>query len=131
MRLARVTVLRNDVRTIGCRFYALQNSPLADSEHLPGPKQPAVEVVTQRFATAVAAHNAFVRRAEKGRNPQQRKLTPSTTAVCFQTDFYAKDHGQDWACGFSKATTSVVVRTVVTSPALNAFLVTRKAFDAL
>src|SRR5690242_19623355 len=49
MRLGRITVQRSGGRIVGCRFYTLQGSPLAHSEHLPGPKQPAIEIETTRY----------------------------------------------------------------------------------
>jgi hypothetical protein len=110
---------------VGCRFYALQDSPLHESEHLPGPHQPAIEIVTVRYPSTIAAHNAFVRLSEKGRNVQQASIVGQAPGLCFQTDFYPKDDGLDWACAFSKGDVMVVVRTVVTSPALNAILVAR------
>lgn len=131
MRLGRVTVLKSGGRVIGCRIYALQGSPFSASENLPGPNQPAVEVVVTSYSTAVAAHNAFVRAAQQGRNPQQNALGRGITGVCFQTDFYPRDKGQDWACGFSLGTRAVLVRTVVVSPALGAVLVTRRVLSAL
>lgn len=120
MRLARVTVLRSGGRVVGCRFYALQGSPLSTSEHLPGPNQPAVEIETYRYQSDVAAHNAFVRASERGTNVQQESIVGQAPGLCFQLDFFAHDHGTDWACSFSKGTTMAIVRTVVTSPALNA-----------
>jgi hypothetical protein len=131
MRLAKITVLHSAGSVIGCRFYALQNSALHDSERLPGPNQPAVEIVTQRFRSAVDAHNAFVRAAESGRNAQQEDLGRSVTGLCFQIDFYAKDHGSDWACAASLGAKTLLVRTVVTSPALDAATVTRRVLGAL
>ena len=131
MRLGRITVLRSADRPVGCRFYALQGSSLHSSEHLPGPNQPAVEITTRRFASSTAAHNAFVRTARAGANPQQVDLGGGTVGVCFQTAFYAKDHGTDWACATSRGSTSLLVRTVVTSPALNAKLVTQRVLRGL
>jgi hypothetical protein len=131
MRLGRITVLRSAGRTVGCRFYALQDSALHVSEHLPGPRQPAVEITTQRYTSAAAAHNGFVLVARRGTNPQQVDLGGGRVGVCFQTDFYAQDHGTDWACAGSTGVTAVVVRTVVTSPALNAQLVTERVLRDL
>jgi hypothetical protein len=131
MRLARVTVLRSGGRVVGCRFYALQDSPLSQSEHLPGPHQPVIEITTYRYPSELAAHNAFVRLAEKGTNPQTASIVGQAPGVCFQTDFYAKDAGKDWACAFSKGDTMVLVRTVVTSPALSAILVARAVAEQL
>ena len=126
MRLARIAVLRSGGSVVGCRFYALQHSPLSISENLPGPHQPAVEIETYRYRSATDAHNGFVRLAEKeGSNLQQDRIVGRALGLCYQTRFYPKDHGTDWACAFSKGTVMAVVRTVVTSPALNAKRVAR------
>jgi hypothetical protein len=125
MRLARITVLRSGGKVVGCRLYALQGSPLAQSEHLPGPNQPAIEIETVRYPTMPAAHNAFVRLGEKGSNVQQAAIVGQGPGLCFQVRFYPKDNGKDWACAFNVANVLVVVRTVVTSPALSAILVAR------
>jgi hypothetical protein len=114
MRLGRITVLRSGGRAVGCRFYALQNSPLHTSEHLPGPGQPVVEITTARFRSALAAHNALARLGTAGRNPQQVRFG-ATLGLCFQTDFYPKDRGRDWACAASLGTLEVVVRGVDTT----------------
>lgn len=130
MRLERITVLRSGGRVVGCRFYALQDSPLHNSEHLPGPNQPAVEIETVRYHSADAAHNAFVLVARRGSNPQQARIG-STTGVCFQTAFYRRDQGRDWACAYNLGPTVVVVRTVVLSPALNVIEVARAVAQRL
>jgi hypothetical protein len=131
MRLDRITVLTSAGRTVGCRFYALQNSPLHDSEHLPGPHQPAVELTTTRYRSAAAAHNAFVLTARHGTNPQQADISLDNPGVCYQIDFYPRDNGKDWACAYSVGKTAVVVRTVVVSPALNVILVAREVAKQL
>jgi hypothetical protein len=131
MRLGRITVLRSSGRAVGCRFYALQDSSLHSQEHLPGPGQPAVEIVTQRYPSATAAHNGFVRVARTGTNPQRVALGGGRVGVCFQTDFYAPDRGADWACAGSSGPVAVVVRTVVTSPALDVKLVTQRVLDGV
>lgn len=131
MRLARITVLRSGGRVVGCRFYALQGSPLSTSEHLPGPHQPAVEIETFRYPSDVSAHNAFVRASERGRNVQQASIVGQAPGLCFQINFFAEDHGTDWACSFSKGKAMAIVRTVVTSPALNAVAVARAVASKL
>jgi hypothetical protein len=125
MRLGRLTVLRSAGRVVGCRFYALQGSPLHASEHLPGPRQPVVEVATQRFASATAAHNALVSAARGGRNPQQVPFGRAGTGVCYQTAFYPKDRGRDWACGATLGTLRVLVRTVDTTGTFSTATLTR------
>jgi hypothetical protein len=124
MRLARITVLHSAGSTVGCRFYALQGSPLHGSEHLPGPHQPAVDIVVDRYRSGRDAHNAVVRTAERGRNLQAAGI--GDFGACYQTRFFAEDRGEDWACAFQTGTRVVVVRTVVVSPALNVVLVARR-----
>jgi hypothetical protein len=124
MRLDRITVLRSGGAVVGCRMYALQGSPLSASEHLPPANQPAIEIRLTHYRSALAAHNAIVLSARAGANPQQARIA-GTTGVCYQTRFYAKDRGQDWACAYAVGTTLVVVRTVVVDPAFTAIQVTR------
>jgi hypothetical protein len=131
MRLDKITVLRSGGKVVGCRFYGLQH-PTAEcgasclaGEHLPPATQPAIEITTARYPSMVAAHNAFVVLGEKGRNVQQDTIVGEGPGLCFQTDFYPKDKGRDWACAFNVGAKLVVVRTVVTSPALSAIQVAR------
>ena len=131
IRLGRLNVLRLAGRVVGCRFYALQGGSLHASEHLPGPRQPAVEIVTQRYARATLAHNVFVRLAERGTNPQQARLAPGNVGVCFQNDFYAKDRGADWACAASVGATTVVVRTVDTTGPFNTITLAKRVLGGL
>lgn len=130
MRLSTITVLRSGGKVIGCRFYALQNDPLAVSENLPGANQPVVEIVTRQFPSATAAHNAFVVTGEQGTNYQQTKLG-STTGLCYQTEFYPRDHGTDYACTVSKGSTQLIVRSVDTTDSLSPSLVTAQVLGAL
>ncbi|MGN6606356.1 MAG: hypothetical protein ACTHMS_05015 [Jatrophihabitans sp.] len=124
MRLDRITVLRSGGAVVGCRIYALQGSPLSQSEKLPPGRQPALEVTITRYGSAKAAYNATVLVARRGTNPQQVRLQ-GTTGVCFQTAFYRADHGRDWACAVPHGVTMVLVRTVVTSPSFNAVQATK------
>jgi hypothetical protein len=113
MRLGRITRLKgSDVS--GCRFYALQGSSLHASEHLPGPKQPVLEIVVHRYASVFTAQNVVALTARAGHNPQRVSLGP-TKGACFQINFYPKDHGKDWACAASKKRTEIVVRSVDTT----------------
>lgn len=130
MRLDRIAVLNSGGHVVGCRFYPLSH-PTAQcdasclrGEHLPGPNQPVVEITTQRYTSAAAAHNAFVRTALRGSNPQQVALGGGVTGVCFQTDFYARDHGTDYACAVSKGKAVLLVRTVDTTSAYSTKIIT-------
>jgi hypothetical protein len=125
MRLDKITKLTQSGRTVGCRFYALEHpgdgcdaSCLA-AEHLPPGNQPAIEIVSTKYASSTAARNAFILLAEKGSNYQQEQIRAGLKGLCYQTNFWAHDNGKDWACAFSVGATMVVIRTVVTDPALN------------
>jgi hypothetical protein len=124
MRLARTELVLTGGRPSGCRFFALQHSPLHRSEHLPGPHQPAIAITSTRYRSSAAARDALVRLARAGTNPQ-RAAIGGHEGACFQQAFYPPDRGRDWACAFAHATTLVLVRTVVTSPALTVVEVAR------
>jgi hypothetical protein len=127
MRLARVEVLTSAGRVRGCQIYALQHSQYHASEHLPGPRQPAVEVTATEYASANAAHNAVARLADAGQDPRRARIGAGIVGACYRTSFDPTDHGQDWACAFSRARTEVQVRTAVVSPASDALEVARAA----
>jgi hypothetical protein len=120
MRLARITVLRSGGSVIGCQFFALQGSPLATSEHLPGPKQPVISLVTSRYGSALAAHNAMVLLARAGTSGSQVRLHGGVVGVVYRTNFDPHDHGRDWVCAFARGTGLTVIKTVVTDTSVNA-----------
>jgi hypothetical protein len=128
MRLERTTVQHSGGKTVGCEFFALQDSPLATSERLPGPKQPVLRVLTVRYPSATAAHNAMVRLADAGKNAQQVKITTKVTGLAYQTDFYPADRGHDWAVAISTGAMLITIETVVTSPSLSAVTLARHLF---
>ncbi len=130
MRLGRVTRLKSGGKVVGCRIYALQTGVLHAREHLPGPDQPAVEITTQQYPNALAAHNAFVRRSQAGTDPQPVPFG-SVTGVCFQNDFDPQDKGTDYACTVNKATTVVLVRTVDTTGTFNTAAVMKAVLRAV
>jgi len=115
MRLARVQVLRQGGTTIGCRFYALQGSPLATSEHLPGPNQPVVEITSSTFANTIAAHNALARLADAGTDPAQYTISDGIVGVAFRIRFDPSDGAKDWAVAFNKDSTLVVIKTAISN----------------
>lgn len=120
MRLDAIAVLRSGGEVIGCRFYPLghptSQCDLAclNGEHLPPASQPAIEITRTRYASVAAARAALVSLGKAGTKPQPVQIGQGLGGVCFQTEFYPKDHGRDWACAFSKAAALVVVRTVAT-----------------
>ena len=114
MRLGRVTRLHGNGIS-GCRFYALQGSSLHASEHLPGPDQPVLEILTRRFGLPYEARKAMLFLAQAGKNGQHVPIGKAGGGVCFQTSFYPKDHGTDWACAAIKGRTEVVVHSVDTT----------------
>lgn len=120
MRLARIQVLRAGAAVAGCRFYALQGSPYATSEHLPGPSQPVIRIDVLAYASTVAAHNAMVLRARAGTSASRVTLTTGDVAVDYQTTFDPADRGQDWACAVAHGTALIVVTTAVSRTSVNA-----------
>lgn len=122
-RLDRITVLIRSGRVVGCRFYALQHTTAQcdqaclDHERLPPADVPGIEIRATRYKTATDAHNAFVLAAEAGRDVQRATIESSNTGLCYRTTVWAHDNGTDWACAFSKGSTAIVIRTVVTAPA--------------
>jgi len=113
MRLGRITRLTG-AGVSGCRFYALQGSPLHASEHLPGPKQPVLEIIARSYPSELSAHNAVATDARSGHSAQRASFG-KIEGACFQTNFYPKDHGQDWACAANKQRTEVVIHSVDTT----------------
>ncbi|MDT4939822.1 MAG: hypothetical protein QOG80_3493 [Pseudonocardiales bacterium] len=128
MRLARIQVLRRGSAVVGCRFYAIQGSSLATSEHLPGPNQPVIEITSAKYATHVAASNALVRIARKGTEPNQYPIAGSVVGVAYRATFDPGDGARDWSVGFAKNTTLVVVRTASDVTSLNALTLARAVF---
>ena len=118
MRLGRVTVLTASGKLVGCRFYGQQspndqcNATCLAKEKLPPGKQPAIEITTVRYRSDLDAHNAIALIARSGTQPQQVDIGTNNIGVCYQTTFYVKDAGKDWACTFSIAKLAVVVKTV-------------------
>jgi hypothetical protein len=120
MRLARIATLTQGSTVVGCRFYALQGVALTKSEHLPGPNQPALEIVTSTFTSAVAARNAAVALAEAGTNQRVVTLSGGVMGDVFQTTFDPADGPSDWTLVFNKDAKLVVVRTAVTDDSIDA-----------
>jgi hypothetical protein len=129
MRLARVQVLRQGGTTIGCRFFALQGSPLATSERLPGPNQPVIQITSSVFADALAAHNALVRLADAGTDPAQYTIRVGIVGVAFRTTFDPSDGAKDWAVAFNKGSTLVVVKTAVSETSADALAIARSVIS--
>jgi hypothetical protein len=125
MRLARITVARNRGRVTGCRFYALQHSALHDSEHLPGPHQPAVQITIVRYPTATSAKSGVAAHVALGTAAQRARFGPDTFGACFRAAFYAPDHGTDWGCAVGAGTDEVLVQTVDTTTALDVVTLTK------
>lgn len=111
MRLDHIQVLKRGTAIVGCRFFAIQGSALAASEHLPGPNQPVIEFTSAHYADDLSAHNALARAAEKGTDPNQYQIAAGVVGVAYRTAFDPADGARDWAVGFAKKTTLVVVRT--------------------
>jgi hypothetical protein len=120
MRLARVEVLTRGTTSAGCRFYALQGTALSQSEHLPGPNQPALEIVSTAYANETTARNAAVAIATAGTNQQVVTLTGGVAADLFQAAFDPTDGSNDWQLVFNKGATLVTIKTAVTDSSLDA-----------
>ncbi len=120
VRMGRITVLSAGGKPIGCRFYADQDPSYRASEHLPGPNQPVMQLVSSHYPDATAAHNATVRIAQAGHNAYQASLGAGIEGISFQTRFDPADGDRDWAYAFRKGKTRVVVATVQVDTAFNA-----------
>jgi hypothetical protein len=131
MRLDQITIQTSGAKVIGCRIYALEHAnaqcdlSCLTAENLPPSNQPAVEIESMRYASATAARSAFIEIAKAGTAVQQDQIAAGNTGLCYQTDFWSKDAGKDWACTFSVGSTVVVIRTVVVSPAENVVEIAR------
>ena len=111
MRLARIQVLKRGTSVAGCRFFAIQGSYLAESEHLPGPNQPVIEIQTSRYATELDAHNALAVASTRGADQNQYPVATGAVGVAYRTTFDPQDGNRDWAFGFNKKATLVIVST--------------------
>jgi hypothetical protein len=100
--MGRITALSAGGKPIGCRFYADQDPSYRASEHLPGPNQPVMQIVSSHYADATAAHNATVRIAQAGHNAYQANLGVGIEGISFQTRFDPADGNRDWAYAFRK-----------------------------
>jgi hypothetical protein len=111
-RIDHSVVLTSAKKTVGCQFFDVTGEfagPTA--ENLPPPTQASIEIRTAVYPSADSVHNALARLAGAGAQPEQVTVTPNLVGELFQTNFYAADHGQDWACAFIKGTTLVTVLT--------------------
>jgi hypothetical protein len=131
MRLDKITELRQDGKTVGCRFYALEHpgdgcdEVCLKNERLPPADQPAVEIIATKYRTAGDAYNAFVRLGSAGTLVEQDQVESGNTGLCFETNFWPHDKGTDWACAFSKGTTMVLIKTVVIGSSLDVVEIAR------
>ncbi len=104
---------------MGCTWYPVPG-PTAQcgetcylGEELPPASQADVKISSSTYPSVTAAHNAFIRLAEQGTALQQFDVAPHNTGLYFQTDFWAHDHGKDFACDFAVGDRVVVIDTVV------------------
>ena len=91
VRMGRITVQSTGGKPIGCRFFADQDPNYRASEHLPGPNQPVMQIVSNHYANATAAHNATVKIAQAGHNAYQADLSAGVEGISFQTRFDPAD----------------------------------------
>jgi hypothetical protein len=112
-RIYRVTVTGSSPPT--CRFFFW-----APDFH------PVLMIAPTKAASATAAYNTMVKTGEKGTNPQSVKgLVSGVDGVLYQTQFYAQDQGQDWACTFAKGALVVTVYTDQDNVSYNALHIAR------
>ncbi len=109
MRLIRTVVLTQARRAVGCDFYADPN--FAASEHLPGPKQPAVSVRVARYATATIAFNTMARIGSAGGSAHEVNLSAQVKGVAYRTRFDPADGKADWAYVYNVGSKVVTVLT--------------------
>ena len=80
-----------------------------------------LEIQPVTYPSADAAYNAMVLAGKRGTNVTGVPgLIPGVDAVLYQTPFYGRDDGRDWAAAFAKGTTMVIVRTDQTDVSYNA-----------
>jgi hypothetical protein len=124
MRLARSTVIARAGKPIGCQFFAVQGQSYDQSEHLPGPNQPAIEITAARYGSELAANNAMVEQSRVDKKAYTSLLNGTIPGVSYQITFDPVDGpGQDWAYAYLAGpgqTTVVTVKIAMTNPALNA-----------
>ena len=136
-RLDRITTLSQSGTLVGCRFYALQHpnaqcdQSCLSAERLPPANVPGIELLASHYANHTAAFNAMAVLADHGTSPQQFAPVAGNTGVCYQTTLWAHDDGKDWACDFTKGAELVVIRTVVTDPALNVIEIAQAAYPKM
>jgi hypothetical protein len=106
----RTTVLTG-MKPVGCHFYFYA-----------GPYEAVADITTQRFGTALDAHNAMVLTGQAGQQVQGKKdgISAGIDAVIYKTKFYGPDGNGDWACAFAKGKIMVIVHTQQTNVSVNA-----------
>lgn len=113
-RIYRTTILTR-LQPVGCRFYF----------YAP-PYEAVADIVPTTFPSARAAHNAMVLTAQAGRRAQARPdFVAGVDGILYQTRFFGRDHGADWAFVFAKGPVMVVVHTQQTNSPLNAELLAK------
>jgi hypothetical protein len=120
VRLGRITTLLAGGMPVGCSFYADQDPAFKASEHLPGPNQAVLQIVSTRYTDPITAHNAFVQIAVAGQNETPDNLSATVEGAAFQTTFDPTDGNKDWAFVFHTANTVVVVTTAQTDTSFDA-----------
>lgn len=117
MRMDRQAIISRGGKAVGCDFYADQ--AWAQSEHLPGPNQPVLEILSTRYASATIAYNAMVLASRAGTSAHQANLGNGQIGVSYRTQFDPADGGTDWAYVFSVGTLLITVLTAQNSSELN------------
>lgn len=120
IRLGRQAVLSAGGAVVGCQFFATTDPAFVASEHLPGPNQPVLQILSSKYANATAAHNAMVATGTAGVSPHSATVTGGIVGVAYQTTFDPSDGNQDWAFVFSVGANLVTVITAQSDSELDA-----------
>jgi hypothetical protein len=121
VRLGRITTQLIGATAVGCEFYADQDPSFKASEHLPGPNQPVLQIVSSRYTDEITAQNAMVAIAKAGQNiDSSNPISADVPGAAFQVMFDPADGSNDWAYVFRTGTTVVTVTTAQTDTSFDA-----------
>jgi hypothetical protein len=111
IRLGREAVVSAGGAPVGCLFYPTTDPTYVASEHLPGPNQAVLSIMSAKYATSTYAHNAIAIAGKAGGQAHSATIAGGIVGVAYQTALVPADNGQDWAFAFSVGSTAVTVIT--------------------
>jgi hypothetical protein len=120
IRLGRQVVLSAGGAVVGCQFFATTDPAFVASEHLPGPNQPVLQIMSSKYPNATDAQNAMVSTGTAQGSPHSATVAGGIVGVAYQTAFDPTDGNQDWAFVFSVGSTLVTVITAQSDSELDA-----------